>query len=269
MTNRQAEARKAGKDTGGKEEGGEGKGFPWFLIVLAVAMLAVLISLGNWQVRRLHWKENLLATIEARIHSEPLPIGDVVGSAEGELEYTPVSVTGRFDHEGTSYFFATHHGASGWYVYTPLEITEGDLAGQTLLVNRGFVPYDLRDPASRPGSEPDGEVTVEGLARERLAAKPIMAPDNKPAERTFFWKDWDAMEEAAGLDAEGTVPFFVDAGFPDREYSPQNLPQPGVTLIALPNSHLQYAVTWYGLALALAGVTGVFLWRRWRGTPSA
>lgn len=249
------------------KKAGKGKGIPWIMLVLGGAVFVALIMLGNWQVRRLAWKENLLATIDQRIHDDPMPIGVLVDDRrpEGKIEYTPVKATGRFDYAGTSYFFATHMGQSGWYVYTPLTITDGTAAGNSVLVNRGFVPYDMRDPLTWPGTQADGVVAIEGLARERLDTQPGMAPDNKPSDRTFYWKDWAAMARVAGLDEKSTLPFFIDAGFPDRNYPVDVLPQPGVTLINLPNNHLQYAITWYGLAVTLVVVMGAALWRRRRG----
>ena len=100
----------------------------------------------------------------------------------------------------------------------------------------------------------DGEVTVKGLARNPLATKPSsIVPDNDPAKNIFFWKDLDAMAASAGLPRRATVlPFFIDA---DATPNPGGLPIGGVTTIDLPNNHLQYALTWYGLAAALAVVT--------------
>ncbi|TKB48360.1 MAG: SURF1 family protein, partial [Mesorhizobium sp.] len=98
-----------------------------------------------------------------------------------------------------------------------------------------------------------GEVTVTGLARNPLPAKPsMMLPDNDPQKNIFYWKDRDAMASSAGLPAGAAlVPIFIDA---NATANPGGLPVGGVTVIDLPNSHLQYAITWYGLAAALAGV---------------
>ncbi len=104
-------------------------------------------------------------------------------------------------------------------------------------------------------------MTVTGLARNPLSEKPSsLVPDNDPAKNVFFWKDRDAMAASAGLRAASEiVPVFIDA---DAAPNPGGFPAGGVTLIDLPNNHLQYVVTWYGLAAALAGVMGVALWRR-------
>ncbi|MET3520684.1 SURF1 family protein [Mesorhizobium abyssinicae] len=221
------------------------------LLILGMALFAVLIGLGTWQVQRLHWKEGLLQTIDQRTHSAPRPLAELEKQfvATGDVDYTPVTVTGTFLHQGERHFFATWEGASGFDVFTPLQLDDG----RFVLVNRGFVPYDLKDAAKRPQGEVAGKVTIAGLARNPLAGKPsMMLPDNDVQKNIFYWKDRDAMAASAGLPAgAGLVPFFIDA---DKTPNPGGLPVGGVTIIDLPNSHLQYAVTWYGLAAALAGV---------------
>ena len=87
-------------------------------------------------------------------------------------------------------------------------------------------------------------------------------PDNDLAKNIFYWKDLPTMAATAGLPAgDKLVPFFIDA---DKTPNPGGLPVGGVTIIDLPNSHLQYAVTWYGLAAALLAVAGISLWRRYQ-----
>ncbi|RVD70773.1 SURF1 family protein [Mesorhizobium sp. M4A.F.Ca.ET.029.04.2.1] len=221
------------------------------LLILALALFVILVGLGTWQVQRLPWKEGLLQTIDQRTHSAPRPLAELEKqfAATADVDYTPVTVTGTFLHHGERHFFATWEGASGFDVFTPLQLDDG----RFVLINRGFVPYDLKDAAKRPQGEVAGKVTVTGLARNPLAAKPsMMLPDNDLAKNIFYWKDRGAMASSAGLPAgAGLVPFFIDA---DKTPNPGGLPVGGVTVIDLPNSHLQYAVTWYGLAAALAGV---------------
>ncbi|TCD13471.1 SURF1 family protein [Oricola cellulosilytica] len=245
-------------DTQQKSAGGGRKRFPWILLLLVAFSFAVLISLGNWQVRRLAWKEDLLAKIEARISAEPVTLSaveDMLKAGE-DVEYLPVTVEGTFDHADEQHMLATWNGASGWYVYTPMAVEDGGY----LFVNRGFVPYALKEASARPESLPEGAQTITGLARMPLSAKPgSLLPDNAPDRNQYYWKDLSAMSAAAGLDSEEVVPLFVDAA---RDEDPQRLPIGGVTNISLPNSHLQYALTWYGLAGALLAVAGVFLWRR-------
>lgn len=227
----------------------------WAGLVLLPAAFAVLISLGTWQVNRLHWKEDLLAAIEERSTAQPAGL-EMIESllASGEpIDYRAARASGRFINDRERHFFATFEGQSGYYVYTPLELDDGRL----LFVNRGFVPYDRKEPSTRPQSLVEGEQTITGLARARLEEKPsFMVPENDEAGNIFYWKDLDRMAASAGLPAESVLPFFLDA---DATPVPGGLPRGGVTVIDLPNSHLQYAITWYGLALALLGVA-LFGW---------
>ncbi|WP_287179719.1 SURF1 family protein [Mesorhizobium sp.] len=228
------------------------------LLGLGLVLFFILLALGTWQFQRLYWKEGLLQTIDQRTHSAPVPLAEVEKrfAASGDVDYTPVTASGTFLHQGERHFFATWEGQSGFDVFTPLHLEDG----RFVLINRGFVPYDLKDAAKRPQSQGAGQVTVTGLARNPLPAKPsMMLPDNDPQKNIFYWKDRDAMAASAGLPAgAGLVPFFIDA---DATPNPGGLPVGGVTIIELPNSHLQYAVTWYGLAAALAGVL-IFRLRR-------
>lgn len=228
-------------------------------IALAIAF-AILVSLGTWQVERLHWKEGLIAEIEARRSAPPIngdqAMADIAAGID--VDYRAIAVHGRFDHAKERYFLATSDGAPGFYVYTPLTLADG----QIVFVNRGFVPEELKDPAKRKPGEVDGDVSVSGLARAKLAAKPsFMVPDNEPAKNLFFWKDLDAMAESAGLDRAKVLPFFIDAG---PAPNPGGYPQGGVTQIDLPNNHLSYAVTWYGLAVAMVVIAAMAMRRKAR-----
>jgi surfeit locus 1 family protein len=220
-------------------------------LVLGPIGIAILLGLGTWQVQRLHWKEALLQTIDQRMHAAPLPLAEVEKkfAAEGDVAYVPVTASGVFVHEGERHFFTTWQGQSGFDIITPLRLDDG----RFVLVNRGFVPYDMKDPAKRMAGEVAGRVAVTGLARNPLLEKPSgMLPDNDPAKNIFYWKDRDAMAASAGLPAGyRLVPILIDA---DAAPNPGGLPVGGVTIVDLPNNHLQYVITWYGLALALAGV---------------
>lgn len=229
-----------------------------WLLLFGVPALSVLLVLGTWQVERLAWKENLLASIETRVGSEPRSLQDIQTrfATEGDVEYWPVTLGGEYRHEGERHFFATHEGRSGYYIYTPFELQNG----RYVLVNRGFVPFELKDPAGRAEGQVDGWLTITGLARNPLSEKPSwVVPDNDVAGNVFYWKDLPVMAESSGVGTPGDyLGFFVDA---NDAPNPGGLPVGGVTLIDLPNNHLQYAVTWYGLALALVAVMAGWFWR--------
>lgn len=225
---------------------------------VGLVTFVILLGLGTWQLQRLHWKEDILHTIDQRRHTAPVSLADVEAqfASTGDVDYIPVTVTGTFVHESERHFFSTWRGVSGFDVYTPLQLADG----RYLFVNRGFVPYELKDPARRLAGQVEGEVTVTGLARNPLTVKPSsIVPENDTAKNIFYWKDRDVMAATAGLPAGYRfVPVLVDANDAPNQ---GGLPIGGVTLIDLPNNHLQYAVTWYGLAAALAGVLIVWLWR--------
>lgn len=236
---------------------GRSKGI--FAVTLAAAIaFAILLSLGFWQLRRLEWKESLLADIAERMSAVPKPIDEILADP-AHADYRKASASGQFFHDGERHFFATHDARSGYYIYTPLEIAPLEF----LFVNRGFVPFDRKDPASRREGQPERPVTVIGLARAVLAEKPSsLVPDNDPAGNVFYWKDIAAMQASAGLPANAKVlPLFLDA---DAAPNPGGLPIGGVTILQLPNSHLSYAWTWFGLAGALAAVWAVFIRQRLR-----
>lgn len=226
--------------------------------------LAVLLSLGTWQVQRLHWKEQLLAEMAERRTAAPVPLGEIEALAlKGEdIDYRPVTVSGVFANNRERHFFATWHGRTGYHVYTPLRLADG----RFLFVNRGFVPFEAKEPEMRKQGQLTGERTVTGLARARLSEKPSsLVPENDLSKNIFYWKDLNAMAASAGIPPDRLVPFFVDAG---DAPNPKGLPIGAVTQFDLPNNHLQYAVTWYGLAAALVGVGLYALFRR-RGGPAA
>lgn len=230
----------------------------WLVLVFVPVALAILLTLGTWQVNRLYWKETLLAQIEARRNAPPADVAAIEGavSAGDDIDYRHAQVSGTFLHDKERHFLATFLGQSGFYVYTPLRLTDG----RFLFVNRGFVPYDRKLPESRPDSQPTGEQAITGLARARLMEKPSsLVPDNDEAANIFYWKDLDRMAASVGLEAGQVLPFFLDA---DATPNAGGLPKGGVTQIDLPNNHLQYAITWYGLAFALVAVTIAGFFRR-------
>jgi len=229
---------------------------PFLAAVLGVIGLAILLGLGTWQVQRLHWKEGLLATIHSRMNAAPARLSAIEQrfGTSGDVDYWPVTVRGHFLNDRERHVLATWQGQSGFDIYTPLQLDDSRI----VFVNRGFVPYDRKDPATRQAGEIEGEVTVSGLARNPLSKKPSwVVPDNNLRQNIFFWKDLDTMARSVGLSPASIVPFFIDAG---AAPNPGGLPVGGVTVIDLPNNHLQYAVTWYGLAATLAGVLLVNLW---------
>lgn len=233
-----------------------GRGRVVAILVVGFAALGLLIALGTWQLERKSWKETMLASIDARIHQPPRAVEDVLALQQaGEaIDYLPVRLRGVFDHSGERYFLATRQGEAGWHVFTPLRLDGSD---RWIFVNRGFVPYAMKEPATRAAGNPSGPVEIEGLTRSAPAEKPgSFLPDNDPAKNVFFWRNVADMARGLALPGDKVLPFFVDAG---PGAAAGGVPIGGVTVIDLPNDHLQYAITWFSLALALAVMLALFV----------
>lgn len=206
----------------------------------------ILLCLGTWQLERLKWKEGLIAAREAGLHSAPVGLPADLAAAR-PLEFHPVAVVGEFLHMHELYLHTqSPRGDPGFDVVTPLRLADGAV----LLVDRGFVPIDRQAPATREAGDVVGQQRITGLLRLPSIGKPgTFTPDNDPARNSWFYVDIAAMAKAAGL--ERALPFYIDA---DATPNPGGLPQGGQTLPELPNNHLQYAITWYALAVALIAI---------------
>jgi surfeit locus 1 family protein len=231
------------------------------LTLATLVGLAVLVGLGLWQLQRLEWKEGLIARIEARTERKPISLERAIEVSKklNNPSYIPVHAEGRFHHRRERYLYAISlDGEPGWHVITPLETVDGIF----VLVDRGFVPDDLRDPKTRPQGQVQKVVTVTGLVR--TPEKPsLFIPDNDPQANQWFSRDLGAM--ARSMFPGGTVevaPFFLEA---KAGQVPGGWPKGGQTRLKLTNNHLQYALTWFGLAACLAAVYGVYVWGATRG----
>ena len=217
------------------------------------ALLALgFVSLGIWQVERLYWKLDLIERVDARIHAAPTAAPGTEGQPPFDPsrdEYRHVILQGAFRHKEETLVQAVTEQGPGFWVMTPLSLASGG----TVLVNRGFVPGDRRAPESRAAGQRDGTVEVTGLVR-------LSEPDggflrsNDPLAARWFSRDVAAIAQAHGLiDAQ---PYFVDA---DATPNSGGLPVGGLTVVSFRNSHLVYALTWFGLAAIVAGATAYVL----------
>ncbi|MYZ44322.1 SURF1 family protein [Schauerella aestuarii] len=287
------------------------------LAVLALAAFAGFVSLGTWQVERRAWKLDLIERVNARVAAPAVPAPAAAqwpSINADDNAYQHVDVTGTFQHDRETLVQAVTDLGSGFWVLTPLQRTDGT----TVLINRGFVPSDKRDPASRSDTAPSGTTTVTGLLRVTEPGGGFLRK-NDPAADKWYSRDVAAIAQARGLTQ--TAPYFIDAdaaprqggaGF-GRQLAPAGRNSPfgrssegttdsatdpassapvavppsapagasrppagfaagaalapaaaaqepawpvgGLTVISFPNSHLVYAITWYGLALMVALAT--------------
>ncbi len=226
----------------------------WPLVMTAAAM-AILLSLGKWQLDRRVWKEGLIAAIEARTKEEPVDLLSAYSATyQSDLgfEYMRVKVRGRFHHDKERYLYAPDPELGpGYHVYTPFEVEEG---GGILFVNRGYVPEALKSADRRPQGQLDGEVEVTGLLRAP-GLQGFFTPDNDPKRNLWYWRDYyGLLASAFGDTSQPHIAAFLDAEGP----APGGWPKGSATIVELPNRHLEYALTWFGLAGALAVVFAVY-----------
>jgi surfeit locus 1 family protein len=200
------------------------------------------LGLGVWQIQRLHWKEGLIAARAAAVSAPPIALPRDAAAARG-MEYRHVAVSGVLRNDKELYrYWTSDRGDPGYDVLTPLRQADG----RYVFINRGFVPADRRDPATRRAGEITGETRVVGLLRLAPATRPgWFTPDNQPGQNMWYWVDLPAMAAAAGV--APVAPFYVDA---DATPNPGGWPKGGGTVLTLPNHHLQYAITWFSLAVA-------------------
>lgn len=217
-----------------------------WLTVLSLTAFVVLMALGVWQVERRAWKLALIDRVEQRVHAPaqpiPAPASWPAVSAAND-EYRHVSVTGRFLHDRETLVQAVTEEGPGYWVLTPLERRDGT----TVLINRGFVPSERRDPSTRQDGNPSGQVEITGLLRI-TEPKGGFLRDNVPQHNRWYSRDVAAI--AAARDLRNVAPFFIDA---DAGSQAARGPIGGLTVIRFPNNHLIYALTWFALAFMLAG----------------
>jgi surfeit locus 1 family protein len=219
------------------------------LLLLGLA-LAVLVALGSWQLARKAWKESLIAELDGKLAA---PATDLPPRErwkqldQTQYEFRHVAFPAEFLPGEEALVYTS--GSSlrpdvtgpGYWVFAPARLTGGSI----VLVNRGFVPEGKQDPKTRPQGRPSGVVEVAGALRWPEQRSGFTPPD-EPEKGLWFARDPAAMAKAKHWDT--SAPFYVDQEAPPV---PGGLPKVGPLKPELPNRHLEYAVTWYGLALVI------------------
>ena len=217
----------------------------FWMTVFAVPSLAILLSLGTWQVVRMQWKEALISEFTARAQGEavaPPAAADAPG-----LRFQRLSLSGTWMHEAEIQMIGrTFEGTAGYHVVTPMKLDDGRI----LMVNRGWVSQDYRRPESRPASLASGPQRIEAILR-LPAQKGYFVPDNNPVGDDWFTLDIGDIAGHHDLGPEVVTAYRADALRPDGPYV---LPIGAAVDIDIPNNHWHYALTWYGIALGLVGV---------------
>jgi surfeit locus 1 family protein len=215
--------------------------------LVTLILLAALIALGTWQVQRLHWKLGLIAQVNRNLVLPPVSLDTALRLGK-DAEYRRVALTGRFDHAKEAYVYSVIEGGPAYHVVTPLTLDDG----RVLLIDRGIVPETKLDPARRRAGQVPGIVRVVGVWRSG-SLPGLFTPAPQRARRLWFVRDVAAI--AAADHVRVAAPVMIEA---DATPNPGGWPQGGHTVVSFRNEHLQYAITWYALAIALIGVYVAF-----------
>lgn len=211
-------------------------------LILGLVGCGILVALGIWQLQRLAWKEEMLAQIDAAILAPPVPV-PLDPTAEGD-RYLPVTAVGRFTDKEILVLSARQGEGPGYRVITAFVTADG----RRILVDRGFLP-EMERGIPRPGVE----ATITGNLQWPRDSDSYTTP---PDAKTGIWFARDVPAMAAQLETEPLLVVLRTT----TEMTPAAEPVP-VGAEGIPNNHLQYAVTWFLLAVVWAGMTGYLLWR--------
>ena len=226
----------------------------WPTLITLPAVL-LMLGLGAWQLERLEWKRNLIAERTAGLAAPVVPWLSIRDRPADNV-WKRVWVEGEFLHDQEMLLAARSlNGNLGFHVVTPFRVVGGDV----VIVDRGWVPLDRREPSHRSEGQIPGQIVAAAVVRPGHRAG-WFTPDNHPAEKLWYWLDLPAMATATGFARETVTDVYLEA---DATANPGGFPIGGQTRVSLPNDHLQYALTWFALAVAL-----VVIYIAWHRRPN-
>jgi surfeit locus 1 family protein len=237
-------------------------------VLFALAALVTFVGLGTWQVQRKAWKETLIDTLERRLSATPvdLPPPERWSRLDPAAdEFRRVKFSASFLPNAETLVYASGSAlrsdvsGPGYWVFAPAETPSAGI----VVVNRGFVPEGRQEPSTRAAGNITGKTDLVGVMRWPESPGPF-SPRQDPGHNLWFVRDPLAMAAAKGWG--DVAPFYVELEGPQP---PGGLPQAGALKANLRNEHLQYAITWYGLALVVAVMFVFWLCSRWRGVDAA
>lgn len=226
--------------------------------LISLPILVLSLTLGIWQLERREWKRDILNRMAANQAAAPISLDELLKGDPLRHEYGRVTVAGTFEH-GKEFHLAARSlkNKVGLQVVTPLKVDDG----RVVLFDRGWIPSEKKEPSKRAEGQVAGRVELTGIVR-RSQIKGRFVPDNAPDKNVWFQVDVPLMRQLAGAPPDARLDrFFLDA---DAAPNPGGAPVGGQTRLDIPNDHMQYALTWFLLALALAGVYLAYHWENGR-----
>src|SRR5260370_21960698 len=226
--------------------------------LMSLPVFVFTLGLGVWQMERREWKRDLLDRIAVNQAAAPMPLDELVKGDPLRREFGRVTLSGTFAHDKEFHLAArSMKNDVGVQVVTPVRTDDGKI----VLFDRGWVPSTKKEPAKRAEGQLAGKVELTGVVR-RSQVQRQFAPDNVPDKNVWFHVDVPLMRQLAGGASDPVLDtFFLEA---DARPNPGGVPIGGQTRLDIPNHHLQYALTWFGIAMALAGVYLAYHWENGR-----
>ena len=220
------------------------------LLLSSAIGITILFGLGTWQIFRLAEKTKMIAVLDQRMASEPFTLAEALDrQARGQdVEYLKITAEGRSDPAHALSKISTFDRKPAWEIIEPFTSADGIF----VLIDAGVSPEKQFVAVSA-----DNEKII-GVVRIHHKGRGYFDNDNDEASNTWYWWDVPAMQAAAGAPADAKIAPFILQKLPDGENP--SAPFVQKPTVELSNNHLGYAITWFGLAAALAGVAGVFTW---------
>lgn len=222
--------------------------------LISLPILVLSLSLGVWQMERREWKRDILDRLTTNQAAAPMPLDDLLRGDPLRHEYGRVKIAGSFVHDKEFHLAARSlKNKVGLQLVTPFKTDDGRI----LLFNRGWIPSEKKEPAKRAEGQGTGRVELTGIVRRNQERRQF-APENVPDKNVWFHVDVPLMRRLAGAPPDPKLDaFFLDA---DAAPNPGGVPIGGQTRLDIPNDHLKYAITWFLMVLALAGVYLAYHW---------
>lgn len=226
--------------------------------LISLPILVLSLSLGVWQMERREWKRDILDRLTTNQAAAPMPLDELLRGDPLRHEYGRVKIAGSFVHDKEFHLAARSlKNKVGLQLVTPFKTNDGRI----LLFNRGWIPSEKKEPAKRAEGQGTGGVELTGIVRRNQERRQF-APENVPDKNVWFHVDVPLMRRLAGAPPDPKLDaFFLDA---DAAPNPGGVPIGGQTRLDIPNDHLKYAITWFLMVLALAGVYLAYHWENGR-----
>lgn len=236
------------------------RGFTGVLLT-TIVMLAVLVGLGIWQLQRKDEKRALIAALDERLAAAPValpPSAQWPSLTAAKDEFRRVTLSATVDPSKDAMVYSSGSGiradvsGPGTWAFVPAKLA----SGETIAINLGFVQNTLQDRAQQ-------DRAIAGLARGAQTFTGYIrfpehagwfSPKADTGKRLWFERDHEAMAQALGWSK--VAPFYIDLESP---VPPSGIPKPGPLSVRLKDNHLQYAITWFGLAAAVLIAFGFWL----------